>query len=72
MITTILMISITIMNMIIIIIMIIIILTLLKAGHGDRSEDVGALLRQLPRWRCVTLDKLFIFFNFFEKAIKII
>ena len=25
-------------------------LTLLKASHGDCCEDVGSLLRELPRW----------------------
>ena len=40
----------------ILLLIIIIILTLLKAGHGDCSEDMGSLLRQLPRRRRVTLE----------------
>ena len=31
-------------------------LTLLKASHGDCCEDVGSLLRELPRWRDVALQ----------------
>ena len=30
-------------------------LTLLKASHGDCCEDVGSLLRELPRWWDVAL-----------------
>ena len=31
-------------------------LTLLKASHGDCCEDVGSLLRELPRWWDVALQ----------------
>ena len=48
-------------------------LTLLKAGHGDCSEDVGSLLRQLPRGRCVTLRKYFVYhFTDYCHMLKII
>ena len=35
-------------------------LTLLKASHGDCCEDVGSLLRELPRWWHVALQLVWI------------